>query len=97
MVSSPSKAPAVIVLASQIVLIMGAVNDCESMNLGVLAPTADNVPPVGTKNAYINASTASRNQLMHWSTVDRVAYAIGYKNLTLVQAKKCDSGMRLEP
>lgn len=56
MVSRPSKAPAVIVLASQVALITGAVNDCESMHLGVLASTADRAPPapVGTKNAYIN-------------------------------------------
>jgi hypothetical protein len=84
-VSSPSKAPAAV--ASQIVVfMMGALNDCEGIYLGATASTADRTLPVGTKSAYIKASTASRNQFMYLFGMVMVACAIKHwKNVSAGQ------------
>jgi hypothetical protein len=72
-VSSPSKAPAAV--ASHIVIMMGALNDCEGINLGETASTADRALPVDTKSVYIKVSAASRNQLFR---MDMVGCAIDH-------------------
>jgi len=67
-VSSPSKAPAAVML-----FMMGALDDCEGINF---ASTADRALPAGTKSAYIKVSTASRNKSMYLFRMDMVACAI---------------------
>ena len=73
-VSSPSKA--VIAVASQVVFMMGALNDCEDKNLEATASTTDRAFPVGTKSAYIKLSIASRNEFMYLFRLDTVGCTI---------------------
>lgn len=57
--TNASTVPTVKVLMSQVISVVGAPDDRESITWGVTARIAERVPPTGTKNAYDEASTAS--------------------------------------
>lgn len=76
MTTSPSKIPAIKILASQIALTVVALSERENINLRVTISTAERVLSVGTENAYVEASRPSRSQYMLFTTVARIACAM---------------------